>query len=78
MPNITLSIPEELHKKMKKHEDLKWSQIAREAFEKRMGDLDKLEWMNKILEDSKLTEKDAEEIGHKIKKEIAKKYGLAK
>ena len=78
MPNITLSIPEELHNRMKKHKEFKWSQIAREAFEKRMADLDKLKWMNKVLANSRLTEKDAEEIGHRIKREIAKRYGLAK
>ncbi len=31
MPNITLSIPEELYKKMKKHKEIKWSEIARKA-----------------------------------------------
>ena len=32
-----------------------------------------LEWMNSILSKSELTEKDAERIGHKIKKEMAKR-----
>ena len=28
---MTLAIPEELHKIMKKHKEIKWSEVAREA-----------------------------------------------
>ena len=31
MPNITLSIPEELYRKMKKHPEVRWSEVARKA-----------------------------------------------
>ena len=33
MANLTLSIPAELHKEMKRHSELKWSEVARQAFE---------------------------------------------
>lgn len=36
----------------------------------------KIEIMDKILSKSNLTEKDVEEIGRKIKSEIAKKHNL--
>ncbi len=71
MTNMTLSIPEELHKKMMQHTELKWSDIARQTFEKKVKELD---FMEKILSKSKFSEKDAEEIGHKIKAEIRKRF----
>jgi len=73
MPNMTLSLPEQLHKKMKQHPELKWSDVARQAFEKRLKDLETLAWMDKVLANSKLTEKDVDEISHKIKADIRKR-----
>mgnify|MGYP001570347003 CR=1 FL=1 len=73
MTNMTLSIPEELHKKMKQMSEVKWSEIARRAIEERINDL---EIINKIASKSKLTKKDVEEIGKKIKRGIAKRHGL--
>lgn len=71
MTNITLSIPEELHKKLKKFRDIRWSEVARRAMEERVNDL---EVMNKIASKSKLTKKDAEEISKKIKRAAAKRF----
>jgi len=31
MPNITLSVPPDLYRKMKKHPEIKWSEVARKA-----------------------------------------------
>ena len=73
MVNMTLSIPEELHKRMRKLSEIKWSEVARRAIEERVNDL---ETLNKLLANSKLTEKDALEIGRKIKKGIAERHGL--
>ena len=70
MPNMTLAIPEELHKKMKRHTDLKWSDIARQAFERKINEI---EFMAKVLEKSNLTEEDAERIGHSINAKIRKR-----
>jgi len=71
MPNMTLSIPEELHRKMKRHTELKWSDIARQAFEKKVNEV---ELMDKILSKSELDEKDAERIGHEIKSKSNKRF----
>ncbi|MFH0837496.1 MAG: hypothetical protein V1870_05170 [Candidatus Aenigmatarchaeota archaeon] len=71
MVNMTLSIPENLHKEMLAHPELKWSDVARQAFEKKIKEL---HWMDIVLEKSKLTENDAEKIGHKIKHEIRKRF----
>ena len=70
---MTLAIPKELHTIMKKHTEIKWSEVARKAL---WDKAKKLELMDKILSKSELTEKDAERIGRKIKKGIAKMHGL--
>jgi predicted CopG family antitoxin len=71
MTNMTLSIPEELHKRMKKFSELRWSEIARKAIEQRINDL---EVMNKIASKSKLTKQDVEEISKKIKRSAAIRF----
>jgi hypothetical protein len=70
MPNMTLAIPEELHKKMKRHTELKWSDIARQAFERKINEI---EFMDKVLEKSELTEEDAERISHRINAQVRKR-----
>ena len=70
MVNMTLSIPEGLHKEMIVHSEIKWSDVARQAFEMKVKEL---HWMDKLVEKSKFTEKDADEIGHKLKHEIRKR-----
>ena len=70
MANITLSIPDDLKKKMEKHSEIKWSQVARNAIEKRINDL---ELLKKLTSKSKLTEEDVEEISKIINKEVARK-----
>jgi ABC-type oligopeptide transport system ATPase subunit len=71
MGNMTLSVPEKLHKEMAVHSEIKWSDVARKAFEKKIKELN---WMDKVLSKSKLTQEDANRIGHKIKGEMAKRF----
>lgn len=73
MTNMTLSIPENLINLMRKHTHIKWSEIARRAI---WEEANKLELMDKLVSKSKFTEEDAEEIGNKIKKGIARRHGL--
>ena len=73
MTNMALAIPEEPHKIIKKHKEIKWTEIARQAMREQAK---KLEFVDNIISKSELTEKDALEIGRKIKREIAKKHGL--
>lgn len=70
---MTLAIPEDLYNIMEKHKEIKWSEVARQAIWEKAR---KMELLDKILSKSQLTEKDAIEIGNKIKKEIAKKHNL--
>ena len=71
MANMTLSIPKELHEEINAHSEIKWSDVARKAFEKKIRELN---WMETVLQDSKLTKKEAEEIGHRIKHSIRKRF----
>ena len=71
MVNITLSIPEELHKKMKKFNEVRWSAIVRKIIEQRINDLEE---MDRIASKSKLTKKDAEEISKKIKRSATLRF----
>jgi len=71
MGNMTLSIPDELLKRMRALSDIRWSEVARRAIEERANDL---EVMNKIASKSKLTKKDVKEISEKIKRGMAKKF----
>ncbi len=73
MTNMTFAVPDELMKLMKKHREIKWSEVAREAIRDKAQ---KLELMDKLVSKSKLTEKDALEIGRKIKIGMAKRHGL--
>ena len=75
MTNMTLAIPEELHEIMRRHKEIKWSEIARQAL---WLQAKKLELMNKILVKSKLTEEDALEISRKVNRGIAKRHGITK
>ncbi|UCE36706.1 MAG: hypothetical protein JSW00_14495 [Thermoplasmata archaeon] len=71
MPSMTLSIPEDLHSFIKRHNEIRWSEIARRA----MWDYAKrLEILDRIAEKSKLTEKDVEELDRMIKKAVHKHY----
>jgi predicted CopG family antitoxin len=70
MVNITLTVPEEMYKEMKKHRELKWSDIARQAFRRKLKEI---KLVDELLSKSELTEDDAEIIGHKIKHEIRKR-----
>lgn len=73
MTNMTLSIPQELMKIIKKYNHIKWSEVARRAM---WEEAKKLELMDKLVANSKLTEENVEEIGNKIKRGIAKRHGL--
>lgn len=43
MVNMTLSVPQEIYKEMKKYPEIKWSEIARQAIIKKIKDLKMLD-----------------------------------
>lgn len=70
MAHITLSVPEELKEVMNKHPEMNWSEVARQSFREKAS---QLELLDAIASKSKLSKKDALEIGRKIKKSMWKK-----
>ena len=73
MPNITLSVPEELKKKMDEFPEINWSEVARQAIRRRVELLHELDELTK---DSRLTEEDAVQLGRNLRKGMAKRMGL--
>lgn len=71
MPTITLSVPEELKHEMDRSKFINWSEVARTAIREKV---EQLRILDTIAQKSKLTEKDALEIGRKINKAAWKKY----
>jgi len=75
MTNMTLAVPEDLHKIMERHKEIKWSEVARQAMWQQAR---KLEILDKMFANSKMTEQDALELGREVNKSIAKRHGLSK
>ena len=71
MVNVTFAVPEELHKIMRHHPEIKWSEIARKAL---WDYARKLEFMNRITSKSRLKENDVKELDRLIKAGISGKY----
>ncbi len=67
MPNVTLSIPKDLHEKMKKHSEIRWSEVVRKSISEKIEDLD---MMDRLTKKSKLTQADVDELAHKINREV--------
>ena len=73
MPNVTLSIPKDLHLKMKTHSEIRWSEVVRKTISDKIETLD---LMDKLTSKSKLTEKDVTLIANKVDSGVARKLGL--
>lgn len=69
MTNLTLAIPEKLHEKMRKHSEIRWSEVVRRTISDKIEDL---ELMDKLTSKSRFTQKDVDELAHKINSEVFK------
>jgi len=70
MPNMTFAVPEELHKELRRHRDIRWAEVARRAF---VRELNRLHIYDRVLVGSKLTEADAVELGRDIRRRSRRK-----
>jgi len=73
MTNVTLAIPGDLHTRMKRHSEIRWSEVIRKTISNKIDDL---EMMDKLSDKSKLTKKDIEVLSQKIDSNVAHKLGL--
>jgi hypothetical protein len=69
--NVTLAVPEELHEIMRRHPEIKWSEVARQAM---WGYARKLELLDEIMKGSRFSEGDSIEIGEEVKRSVAERY----
>ena len=67
MPTITLSVPEDLKHKMDESKEINWSEVARSAIKTKVS---QLKILKAISSKSKLTDKDALDLGRKINKSL--------
>ena len=72
LANITLAVPDSLHKKMKKHSEFKWSEVARQAIEQKITDAELLDDLKSIS----IAEKEYKEGKTISHKEVLKELGL--
>ncbi len=71
MANLTLSVPDDLYEEMKRHPEIRWSEVARQALAKKLEDLRRLET---LLRESELRDEDVQELGRKVKEGAWKKH----
>ena len=71
MVNVTVSVPEEMKKKMDAYAIINWSEVAREAFAEQIN---KMELLKALTSKSKATDKDVEELTKKIKAKVWKRH----
>jgi len=72
MANLTLSITDELYRKMAKHPEYRWSEVARQAIEAQLQDAELLSDLKAIAKAQKEL-KAGKTISHR---ELIKKLGL--
>lgn len=71
MTNVTLAVPKELHEEMRRHPEVRWSEVARRAFQ---HEVNRLHVLDRLLAGSKLTEKDAVELGRSVRRAAASRH----
>lgn len=71
MVNVTFAVPKELHEIMRRHPEIKWSEIARKAM---WEYAQKLELMERVTSGSRLSEKDVLELNKRVKAGLRRKY----
>ncbi|MDE1821461.1 MAG: hypothetical protein KGJ23_10070 [Euryarchaeota archaeon] len=70
MTNMTLALPEELHREMRKHPEIKWAEVVRRAIAR---EVDRLQVYDRLLAGSKMTEEEAVRLGRIINKAAARR-----
>ncbi len=72
MANLTLSIPDDLYKEMKKHPEIRWSEVARQSLRMKLQDLRRLD---ELLGKSRLTGEDVSAVGKSVKDAVWRRHG---
>ena len=67
MTNMTLALPAELKSRIEQFPEINWSEIARQAFDQKMKDL---EFLKRFKEKSTMSEKEALKMGRELKRKM--------
>ena len=70
MTTLTLAVPDEMKEKMDSFPEMNWSEVARQAFGRKIEDM---EFLRKFKEKSKLTKADALRLGKEVNREVSNK-----
>jgi hypothetical protein len=62
---MTFSLPDELHREIRRHKDIRWAEIARRALAQ---EVNRLHIYDRLLAKSRLTEEDAVALGRSIRR----------
>ena len=68
MVTMTLAVPGELRHKMESFPEMNWSEVARQAFNQKISDL---EFLRKFKSKSTFTEEDALKLGAEVSNKVA-------
>ncbi|MDE1881763.1 MAG: hypothetical protein KGI89_14615 [Euryarchaeota archaeon] len=71
MTNVTLAVPKELHEEMRRHPEIKWSEVARQAFQR---EVESIHLFDRLLARSELSETDAVALGRTIRRAAARRH----
>ena len=75
VPNITLALPKELHRRMRAHPEIKWSEVVRRLLAERIRDLER---MDAIAKRSTLTSRDVDELAHLVNEGLRRRLEEAR
>lgn len=70
MPNMTLAVPEELHREMRRHPEIKWAEVVRRALAR---EVDRLRVYDRLLSGSEMTEREAVLLGRRINRAASRR-----
>lgn len=68
MTNLTFAVSDDVRREMKRHANIKWSEVVRRAIE---AELARLHLLDRLLESSKLTADDAVKVGREVRRKAA-------
>jgi len=75
VPNITLAVPPELHRRMRAHPEIKWSEVVRRVLSRQIQDLER---MDALAKRSILRTTDIDALDHLIKEGLRHRYANAR
>lgn len=72
MPNITLALDEETAREIQAHPEIRWTEVARQAFRRKLRELHALD---AAFAKSRLTRKDVERLARRANENLLRRLG---